>query len=48
LFLLALGRQQPRDMINMEIIFCPNFEKKYGRLVKEIWSDFSVLLRKFP
>jgi hypothetical protein len=37
-----------RDMINMEIIFCPNFEKKYGRLVKEIWSDFSVLLRKFP
>ena len=35
-------------LINMEIIFCPNFEKKYGRLVKEIWSDFSVLLRKFP
>jgi hypothetical protein len=35
-------------MINTEIIFCPNFEGKYGRLVKEIWSDFSVLLRKFP
>ena len=28
------GDQSTRDMINMEIIFCPNFEKKYGRLVK--------------
>jgi hypothetical protein len=36
-----------RHRLNTGIIFCPNSEKKYGKLLKEIWSDFSVLMRNF-